>query len=78
MDLYETMESLGIRDSSEKVWAPLTTASPDSRFLARGVPGQTEPYMADSSAEAPLSVAMLGALCSVLGTQMARETVKGE
>ena len=57
----------GIRDSSEKVWAPLTTASPDSRFLACGVPGQTEPYMAGSSAEAPLSILTLGFLCSVLG-----------
>ena len=44
----------------------MTAASPDSRFLACGVPGQTEPYMAGSSAEAPLSIFTLGFLGSVL------------
>lgn len=62
MDLYETMESLGTRDSSEKVWAPLTAAFPDSGFLACGVLCQTEPYRADSSAEGPLSISTLWSL----------------
>ena len=72
MDLYETMESLGIRDSSEKVWAPLTTVSTNLRFWH--VVSQVT--MADSSAEGPLSIPMLGDLCSVLGTTHGKRDCK--
>lgn len=67
MDLYETTESLGIRESSEQVWAPLTAASPDSRFLVCGVPVRESPKWLVHRQNTPCQCSDFGALSSIVG-----------